>query len=110
MVLNNNGLWHHVLMSKYLKNISIVSWLRKKNFSIRHVSVFWKGFIHTLPWIGKFLAWHVGNGMDIQLCIEPIIGVQCYTEIPSDFRDYLEDLGISTLSQAQNVLPGQHPY
>ena len=48
--------------------------------------------------------------MDIQLGIDPIIGVQSYTELPFDFRDYLEDLGISTLSQAQNVLLGQHSY
>ena len=106
MVLNNNGLWHQVLISKYLKNISIVSWLRKKNFSNRHVSVFWKGFIHTLPWIGKFLAWHVGNGMDIQLGIDPIIGTQSCPELRSDFRDYLKDLGITNLSQENNILFG----
>ena len=39
MVLQNNGLWHRVLISKYLKNVSVVDWLRGKNFSTRGVSI-----------------------------------------------------------------------
>ena len=97
LVLHNNGLWHRVLISKYLKQYSIASWLRVKNFSTQQVSVFWKGFIHTLPWIGKHLAWHVGNGKDILLGIDPIIGTQPYPELSSDFRDYLDDMGIAYL-------------
>ena len=110
MFLHNNDLWHQVLISKYLKNHSIVIWLRKKNFSIRKVSMIWKGFILILPWIGKYLAWQVGNGMDIQLGIDLIFGIQHCPVLPYDFRDYLKDLGISSLSQAHNILPGQHPY
>ena len=72
--------------------------------------MFWKGFIHTLPWIGKHLAWHVGNGKDILLGIDPIIGTQPYPEFSLDFRDYLDDMGIAYLSQAHNSFPGQHPY
>ena len=30
--------------------------------------------------------------------------------LPSGLREYLEDLGISTLSHAHNILPGQHHY
>ena len=110
MVLHNNGLRHRVLISKSLKHHSIVSWLRVKNFSTRQVSVIWKGFILILPWIGKHLAWHVGNGKDILLDIDPIIGTFPCPELSSDFRDYLEDLGVTYLSQAHNTLPGQHPY
>jgi len=49
MALQNDGLWHHVLISKYLKNTSVVAWLRGKNFKFQGVSVIWKGFLLTLP-------------------------------------------------------------
>ena len=110
MVLHNRGLWHHVLLSKYLKSQSIMAWLREKHFTIRQVSMIWKGFIHTLPWIGKCLAWQVGNGMDILLGIDPIIGTLHNSGLPSYLREYLEDPGITTLSQAHNIMPGQQPY
>ena len=32
MVLMNNGLWNRVLTSKYLKDLSVVAWLRRKTF------------------------------------------------------------------------------
>ena len=107
MVLQNSGLWHQVLISKYLKNQSVVAWLRKKK-SVWEASLIWKGFLHTLPWLGKCLAWQVGNEQDIILGIDPIIGTQTISWLDSDLREYLVDLGISTLSQAQNILPGQH--
>ena len=42
--------------------------------------------------------------------IDPIIGTHSPSELPSSLREYLEDLGITTLSHAQNILPGQHHY
>ena len=52
----------------------------------------------------------MGNGKDIILGINSISGTQPYPELSSDFRDYLDDMGIAYLSQAHNSLPGQHPY
>ena len=31
MVLHGSGIWHQVIIAKYLKNGSVVSWLREKN-------------------------------------------------------------------------------
>ena len=52
----------------------------------------------------------MGNGHDILLGIDPIIGTLYSSWLPLYIRDYLEDLGISTLSQAHNILPGQQHY
>ena len=52
----------------------------------------------------------MGNGQDILLGIDPIIGTQTISQLPSDLREYLLDLAISTLSQAHNILPRQHHY
>ena len=57
MVLHNDGLWHQVIISKYLKNNSVETWLRGKKFQSHGVSTIWKGFLLTLPWLGWNLAW-----------------------------------------------------
>ena len=110
MVLHGNNLWHQVIISKYLKSKSIVSWLRDENFNVRGASMIWNGFLNTLSWLGKCLAWHVGNGQDILVGVDPIIGTHSLSDLPLGLRDYLEDFGIVSLNHAHNTLPGLHNY
>ena len=110
MVLQGNSLWHQVLTNKDMNNKSIVSWLRDKNFTVRGASVIWNGFLHTLSWLGKCLAWHVGNGQNIVVGVDPIIGTHSLSDLPLGLRDYLKDFGIVSLNHAQNTLPGLHKY
>ena len=42
--------------------------------------------------------------------IDPIIGTQTPHTLPTGLREFLEDLDISTLSQARNIVPGTHHY
>ena len=77
---------------------SVENWLRGKCFNTRGVSVIWKGFLLTLPWLGRNLAWQVGNGNSVRIGIDPIIGSPALITFPADFRDFLEDLDIVTLS------------
>ena len=86
MVLQNDGLWYQVLISKYLKKLSVMAWLRGKNFNFHGVSVIWKGLLLTLPWLGRILAWQVGNGKDVLIGINPIIGASKMHSLPEGFR------------------------
>ena len=110
MVLMNNSIWHRVLTSKYLKGLSVVDWLRRKTFGTRRVFVIWKGFLQTLPWMGCQVAWQVGNGSDVLIGIDPVIGVHTSSSLLDGLRSYLEDLNITTLSQAHNTLPDSQSY
>ena len=56
-----------------------------------------------LEWITSQLGWKVGNGLNIRLGVDPIVGNNSLYLLPADLRDYLHDLGISTLAQAQNL-------
>ena len=105
-----DGLWHRVFTSKYLKNLSVVDWLKGKKFCSRGVSIIWKGFLQTLPWLGRSLAWQVGNGLDVLIGIDQIIGVPSSLSLPTGLRDFLEDLDITSLTHARNTLPGTHHY
>ena len=107
----NDGLWHQVLSNKYLKHLTVVAWLRGKRFCTRGVSTIWRGFLQTLPWLGSHLAWQVGNGNDILIGIDPVIGVPPSLTLPVELRSFLEDLDINILSQARNtLLDSQHYY
>ena len=87
MALNGEGIWYQVLSTKYMKNLSVVSWIRNKKFSVNGVSVIWRGFISTLSWLGRGLSWHVGNGVSIRVGLDPIVGIGSPYALPCDLRE-----------------------
>ena len=52
----------------------------------------------------------MGNGDNILLGIDPIVGSHSSFILPEDLRSYLEDLNICTLSQAHNSLINAQSY
>ena len=56
------------------------------------------------------MAWQVGNGDNILLGIDPIVGSHSSFILPEDLRSYLEDLNICTLSHAHNSLINAQSY
>ena len=105
-----DGLWHRVLTSKYLKNLSVVAWLRGKKLCSHGVSIIWKGILQTLPWLGSNLAWQVGNRKDVLIGVDLVIGVPTSLSLPDGLRTFLDDLDITSLSQARNTLPDSQHY
>ena len=102
MAIKETGIWSNLISVKYMKKLSVATWLRNKSFSVRGVSVIWKGVLHTLSWLGSGLIWMVGNGSDIRAGIDPIIGLGSPFTLSLDLREYLEYFGITTLDQARN--------
>ena len=89
---------------------TVEAWLRGKKFLSCGVFAILKGFLLSLPWLGRHLAWQVGNGENVLLGIDPIVGVSDSLMIPQGLHEYLEDLDIVTLAQARNSLPNAHKY
>ena len=58
-----------------------------------------------MHWIGKGTIWQVGNGSDIRLGVDPIVGLSNSFILPDDLRAYLEDYGINILAKARNKSP-----
>ena len=88
-----------------MKKLPLHTWLREKCFFIQNSSIIWKGFLKTLHWIGKGILWQVGNGSDIHLGVDLVVGLSNSFILPDDLRAYLEDYGINTLAQASNKTP-----
>ena len=104
--LNQPGIWNQLLSAKYMKNLSLHTWCRCKNFRYWNVSIIWKGFINSLHWIGKGLIWQVGDGSAIRVGANPIVGFGGSFILSAELRTYLEDYGICTLDQAINHASG----
>ena len=96
--MNNGGIWHQILKAKYMKNMTVHNWCRIKYFRHWDISIIWKGFLETLQWIGKGLIWLVGNGSEVRVGADPIVGLGCSFILSDDLRLYLEDYGICTLN------------
>ena len=52
----------------------------------------------------------MGDGNDIILGIDPILGSHASHSLPLKLREYLTDLDIVTLAQAHNAHPNAHHY
>ena len=89
-----------------MKNLSVQSWCRLKKFRHWNVSLIWMGFIKTLHWIGNGLIWQVGNGSEVRVGADPIVGLGCSYILSDELRTFLEDYGIITLDQAKNHATG----
>ena len=87
---------------KYMKNMLIQNWFRNKDFRFNNTSRIWMGFINTLKWIGQGLTWQVGQGTEVRVGVDPIVGLGSSYILPYELRTYLVDYGIYTLAQAIN--------
>ena len=56
-----------------------------------------------LEWVTCQLAWKVGNGLKIKVGVDPIAGYNSQYLLSEELIEYLNDLGISYLAQAQNL-------
>ena len=74
VVLKGTSIWSSMIKTKYLRNLSLEDWPRKKHFTVKGTSIFWNGFIITLSWLNIKLGWKVGNCMSIKIGIDPISG------------------------------------
>ena len=102
-LLNGTGIWSRIIAHKYLKNNSLEDWIQARNFNNIGASYFWNDFIRIIEWITSQLGWKMGNGLKIRLGVDPIARHNSQYLLSEDLRDYLFDLGISNLAQAQNL-------
>jgi hypothetical protein len=74
-VLNGNGIWHRVICDKYIHEISVITWLRSSSFQVSRVSRIWSGLVKVIHLITHGLFWILGNGSQIALGKDGILGM-----------------------------------
>jgi len=60
------------------------------------------------PWICSYVGWSVGNGSSIHLGFDPIVGMTTEFTLSDGLCDYLQDYGITRLSQDCTTDYGNH--
>ena len=96
--LTGTGFWSRIIAHKYLKNRTLEDWICGRILCVNGTSYFWNGFIRIFEWITYELGWKVGNGLNIKVGIDPIVGHNLLYFLSEELRDYFTDLGITYLA------------
>jgi hypothetical protein len=108
-VLNGSGIWHRVICDKYLQNITVVSWLRSSSFQLSGVSIIWSGMIKFIHLITHGLYWSPGNGKQISLGKDQILGMGKSSFITKKLQASLDLRDMKTLDQIKIHTEDQSP-
>jgi hypothetical protein len=97
------GLWHEVIVSKYLRKKSVVEWLRQGSRKWTGGSNIWRALTSSLTIINDWLVWKPGDGRDIRIGIDPMVGSHTYYQLSRNLILLLKDLGLEFLAQVGTV-------
>jgi hypothetical protein len=103
--LFGNGLWHEVIIKKYLKILSMNDFLRKWNSNVKGMSNFWKALYDYFSIVIDWLDWNPGTRKDIRIGLDPLIGSHYYYKFSENLFSLLHSKGIFTLDQVFLVDP-----
>jgi hypothetical protein len=74
-VLMSAGIWHKVIMDKYLPHSTIKNWFRSQTFQHNASSRIWSGLLKSVHLITHWLSWNPGSGHLIALGKDRILGM-----------------------------------
>jgi hypothetical protein len=89
--------------SKYITPLSVVDWIRHRNKVASSASTQWRTLSLSFPMIGKALAWKVGNGMQVRIGSDAIVGFGESIFLEEDLIYSLRMKGLCTLDRIANV-------
>ena len=101
-MFTGHGLRNKVIMSKYMHNQSLFSWVRNLELHNRGTSLIWNSFIKFYHWISQSLRWKVGSGEAIGLGIDHFLGMELDYLISPALISFLNSQDIWNLSQVRN--------
>jgi hypothetical protein len=97
------SIWHTIIMDKYLESKPLLHWLRKQTVQLTRASSFWKGLVNSSPVIQHWLCWMPGEGREILLGRDVILGLGDRSLLSSAMRIHLRSLNLNTLDQIRTV-------
>jgi hypothetical protein len=89
-----------------LKKKSVVEWFREGRNSLKGISNYWRAFTSSLHIITSWIVWKHGNGWDIQIGLDPLIGSQSFYKLFENLVDTLHSKGIKFLAQVASLDTG----
>jgi hypothetical protein len=100
-VLMGEGIWHRVILDKYLPHSTVINWLRSHSFHQNASSRIWSGLLKVVHLITHWLSWNPGMGQLIALGKDRILGLGKNSFLSSNIMSALKQRNIITLAQAR---------
>jgi len=97
------GIWHRVILDKYISQTLVVNWLISKTFKKIGLSRIWFGLMKFLFLILHGLSWLPGDGHSIHLGKDRILGLGDCSFLSRNLLVTLKDPNIFTLSQVYKL-------
>jgi hypothetical protein len=101
-VLMGKGIWHKIIMDKYLGNINVSTWLRSNSFIQNGVSKIWSGLLKVTYLILHGISWNPGSGDLVALGKDRILGIGDSSYLSTPLQASLKERNLVTLAQARN--------
>jgi hypothetical protein len=93
------GLRKSISLQKYVSPTTLLDWIRDPWKSIKNVSNHWKAMVLAFLVIGNSLTLKVGNGKNVRIGSDPIMGCGEYVFITPNLINHLHEKGIFNLHQ-----------
>ena len=103
-VLFKLGLWSEVIRRKYLKYRSVTQWIKGMNTTQKGISNIWNYMINSFHVLNDWMVWKPGNGHQIKVGEDPLIGFESFYILSNGLVNFLHDKGIYFLVQVSRVL------
>jgi hypothetical protein len=97
------GLWHEVIVNKYLRKKSVAAWLRQGSRKWSGGSNIWRALTLSLNIINEWLVWKPGDGRDVRIGSDPMVGSHNFYQLSRNLISKLKDLGFEFLAQVGTV-------
>lgn len=95
-------LWSIILSVKYIKG-DVLNWIRNPLKVTKGTSSIWVGFIKVYSWMARDLSWRVGNGKDILVGIDPILGLDDTYTLSNEVIYTIHRFEFATLSKIKRT-------
>lgn len=99
--LNRVGIWKRIINDKYLKNQSLVTWIKDGAGVPGAISYIWRRKMKIKHWLLGNLKWHIGSIFGVDTGLDPIYGFVGEHTLPFPLIQHLHNLGIYYINQLQ---------
>ena len=93
------GMWSKVIKVKYLKNRSVLKWLKSNKVYSKGISSCWNNLLRAFLVLKDRLAWSLGNGQSIKIGEDPMVESICFYKLSTDMIHSLLKKRIFFLAQ-----------
>jgi hypothetical protein len=99
--LFRKGIWHNIVMDKYIKHSDVIKWFRSTNFQHSTTSRIWRNLLKSVHLLTHWHSWLSGSGEQIYIGRDYILGMRESSLLSQDLRDHLNRKEIKLLVNAK---------